>query len=156
MQPAPPAFLLEHIYNAFQPIGARQGVDIRLDMDEQAPAILVDEGRMLQALKNLAENALRHTPSGGRITLKTVRTDQAQMHVIDSGSGIEPEDLPYVFDRFFSADKSRGVNAGKMGLGLAICKALVTAQGGKITAESEGKDRGTTMILAFDPAPAEG
>lgn len=102
------------------------------------------------------ENALRHTPPGGQITLKTVRTNPVQMHVINSGSGIEPEDLSYVFDRFFSADKSRGVNSGKMGLGLAICKTLVTAQGGKITAESEGKDKGTTMILVFDPAPAEG
>lgn len=67
----------------------------------------------------------------------------------DSGAGIEADDLPYVFDRFYRADKARVANAGKMGLGLAISKALVTAQGGVISAESAGKDRGTTMMITF-------
>jgi signal transduction histidine kinase len=75
--------------------------------------------------------------------------------VIDNGSGIDPDDLPYVFDRFYSADKARGANSGKMGLGLAICKALVTAQGGTISAESGGKGQGTTMIITFNPAPSQ-
>jgi signal transduction histidine kinase len=73
--------------------------------------------------------------------------------VSDTGSGIEPEDLPYVFDRFYRADKTRTGNSGKMGLGLAICKALVMAQGGLITASSPGKDMGTTMVITFAPSP---
>jgi signal transduction histidine kinase len=73
--------------------------------------------------------------------------------VTDSGLGIEPEDLPYVFERFYRADKSRGGNSGKMGLGLAICKALVTAQGGTIAAESAGKGQGASMVIRYDPAP---
>ena len=108
---------------------------------------------MLQVLKNLVENALRYTPEGGRIILSALAAEQVQLRVIDNGTGIEAEDLPYVFDRFFRADKARGGNTGKMGLGLAICKALVKAQGGEIAAETAVKDQGTNIIITFDPSP---
>jgi len=62
---------------------------------------------------------------------------------------IEPEDIPYVFDRFYRADKNRGGNSGKLGLGLSICKALVEAQGGTIAAESGGRGTGTSVIISF-------
>ena len=71
------------------------------------------------------------------------------MRVSDSGAGIDAEDLPYVFDRFYRADKARGANSGKMGLGLAICKALVTAQGGTIAAELAGKGHGARMVIGL-------
>lgn len=149
IHPVHPGILMERIYQAYQPICARQGVELVLDIPEAVPAIQVDEGRMMQVLKNLVENALRYTPGGGRITLAVQIADQVELKVIDGGSGIEPEDLPYVFDRFFRADKARGANSGKMGLGLAICKALVTAQGGTILAESAGRDQGTTIVIRF-------
>jgi two-component system sensor histidine kinase BaeS len=106
---------------------------------------------MLQVLKNLVDNALRYTPEGGKITLSASAGDGIELRVRDNGSGIEAEDLPYVFDRFYRADKARGANSGKMGLGLAICKALVTAQGGEISAESAGKGLGTSMVIRFAP-----
>jgi signal transduction histidine kinase len=146
-----PASLLERVFHAYQPIAARQGVDLVLNVSENSPKILVDEGRIQQVLKNLVENALRYTPEGGQICLGLKVGEKIQFYVQDNGSGIEAEDLPYVFDRFYRADKNRSGNGGKMGLGLAICKALVTAQGGSISAESAGKDQGTTMIIAFDP-----
>ncbi len=154
LQPVRPSALLERIYQAYQPIAARQGVEVTLDVPESTSPILVDEGRMLQVLKNLVDNALRYTPKGGRITLSTVVSDRIQLRVSDSGSGIDPEDLPYVFDRFYRADKARGANTGKMGLGLAICKALVTALGGEISAESAGKGQGTTIVITLAPAPS--
>lgn len=80
--------------------------------------------------------------------------DSIELRVNDNGSGIEAEDLPYVFNRFYRADKARGANSGKMGLGLAICKALVTAQGGEISAESAGKGLGTSMVIRFTPKTA--
>ena len=80
--------------------------------------------RMAELLKNLVENALRYTPGGGRITLSASADTQVHISVVDTGSGIVPEDLPYVFDRFYRADKARGRNAGKMGLGLSICQSL--------------------------------
>jgi signal transduction histidine kinase len=153
LQPLKPAALLEHILQAYQPIAARQGVSLALDAPDSAPAIQADELRMLQVLKNLVDNALRYTPQGGVITLHAAAAGkQVELAVRDSGSGIDPEDLPYVFDRFYRADKARGGSAGKMGLGLAICKALVTAQGGTIAAESEGKGRGARMVMRFEAA----
>lgn len=152
-QPVLPLTLLERVYSAYQPIAARQGVELALDISETVPAILVDEGRMVQVLKNLLENALRYTPTGGKIQLGAAAGNQVRMWVRDSGAGIDAEDLPYVFDRFYQADKARGANSGKMGLGLAICKALVTAQGGSISADSAGRGQGTTISLGFAPAP---
>lgn len=108
---------------------------------------------MLQVLKNLLDNALRYTPAGGWVRLSAAAGERVELRVSDSGAGIDAEDLPYVFDRFYRADKARGANSGKMGLGLAICKALVTAQGGAISAESAGKDQGASMVITFDPAP---
>ena len=151
LQPVAPAALLERVYQAYQPIAARQGVTLSLDTPASLPEILVDEGRMVQVLKNLLENALRYTPKGGTIQLGVSVDDNVQLRIIDSGSGIEADDLPYVFDRFYRADKARGANSGKMGLGLAICKALVTAQGGTISAKSAGKNQGTSMVLFFPP-----
>lgn len=152
LQPVRLAVLLERVYHAYQPIAARQGVELILDVPATTPDILVDEGRMLQVLKNLLENSLRYTPQGGRIRLAASAGDSIQLRVEDNGSGIDPEDLPFLFERFFRADKARGSNSGKMGLGLAICKALVTAQGGTITASSEGKGLGTTVVIDFPPA----
>jgi signal transduction histidine kinase len=152
LQPVQPSLLLERVFNAYQPIAARQGVELSLDISAYLPEILVDEGRMVQVLKNLVENALRCTPQGGTLQLGAATDDKVQLRVTDSGSGIETEDLPYVFDRFYRADKARGANSGKMGLGLAICKALVVAQGGTISAQSAGKDQGTSIVMEFPAA----
>jgi signal transduction histidine kinase len=151
-QPVQPSMLLERVYQTYQPIANQQNVDLILDISPSKSSILVDEGRMLQVLKNLVENSLRHTPSKGRIILGLLEQENIQIRVSDNGSGIDAEDLPYVFDRFYRADKVRGSSSGKMGLGLAICKALVTAQGGVIFAESEGKDKGTTIVMTFKSA----
>ncbi len=150
LEPVQPAALLEKIFQAYQPIAKRAGVGLELVPVISTASIQVDEGRMLQVLKNLVENALRHTPRGGTIALRTGESgQQVLIQVSDNGAGITAEDLPYVFDRFYRADKARGANGGKMGLGLAICKALVTAMGGTITAESEGEGKGTTMTILF-------
>jgi signal transduction histidine kinase len=144
-----PAGLLEHVYDAFDPIAARNGVRLVLDVPEVSPTIQVDEGRMVQVLKNLLENALRYTPKDGEIRLGLAVDEQVRLSVTDSGVGIDPEDLPYVFDRFYQGDKARSANVGKMGLGLAICKALVAAQGGTIAAQSQGKGHGTSIVISF-------
>lgn len=150
LEPVQPVDLLERVYHAFQPIAARQDVTLALDVPEAVAPIRVDEGRMEQVMKNLLENALRYTPAGGVIQLGARSGEQVQLWVKDSGAGIDVEDLPYVFDRFYRADKTRGGSSGKMGLGLAICKALVTAQGGTIAAQSAGKGQGATIVIYFD------
>jgi signal transduction histidine kinase len=152
LQPIEAGLLLEKVYNSYQPITEQRGVHLMIEAADGIPLIRVDEGRMLQVLKNLVENALRYTPRGGEIRLAAVLDRVVKISVNDNGSGIEPEDLPYVFERFYRADKSRGGNSGKMGLGLAICKALVNAQGGTISAQSAGKGKGTSILICFNPA----
>jgi signal transduction histidine kinase len=151
LEPVEPAALLEKIVQAYEPIAIKAGIDLVLIRGETTATIKVDEGRMLQVLKNLLENALRHTPGGGKITLSVEEREQVLIRVSDNGAGIDSEDLPFVFDRFYRSDKARGRDGGKMGLGLAICKALVTAMGGTITAESAGRGQGTTITIGFPP-----
>jgi signal transduction histidine kinase len=153
VHPILPRVLLERVYRAYQPIAARQNISLELDTAVATAEINVDDGRMLQVLKNLIENAMRYTPEKGTIKLRAKQdAQQVQLIVEDNGSGIDADDLPYVFERFYRTDKAREGNSGKMGLGLAICKALVTAQGGQIAADSAGKGQGTKIIVTFAPA----
>lgn len=147
-----PANLIEYVRRTYEPIASQKGIEIKVDAAENLPAINVDEGRMIQVLKNLVDNALRYTPAGGSIRISAEMKESVLLRVSDSGNGIEPEDLPYVFDRFYRADKNRTSNAGKMGLGLAICRALVEAQGGSITVESGGNQTGTTFTISLPPS----
>jgi two-component system, OmpR family, sensor histidine kinase BaeS len=115
--------------------------NIRLEMDIPAelPDIWIDSDRITQVLNNLISNALRYTPEGGTITIRaTFPPGEGLLHVsvADTGAGINPENLPYVFDRFYRADKSRTRSSGGSGLGLAIVKQLVEAHGGSVLAES--------------------
>ena len=101
--------------------------------------VIGDVGRLDQVLSNLMANALRHTPPGGSIALEAEPIDGAVRIVVrDTGEGIPPEDLPYVFDRFWRGDRSRSPAGGVgSGLGLAIARQLVQAQGGRISVESQ-------------------
>jgi two-component system sensor histidine kinase ResE len=102
-----------------------------------------DGDRLEQVLTNLLDNAIRHTPSGASIRMTaeriaTARGDELRLTVEDEGQGIPQEDLPYIFERFYKADKARKRgNNGGTGLGLAIVKNLIEAHGGKIEATSE-------------------
>ena len=146
-----PSLLMERIFHAYQPMAAQRNIELKLDAP-LSPSILADEGRMLQVLKNLVDNALRYTPDDGWIELSVKYDGQVHLRVADNGFGIVSEDLPFIFDRFYRADKARETSAGHTGLGLSICKALVTAQGGSITAESKGRDQGTAMVISFAAA----
>lgn len=152
LSPIAPNQLLSQIAQAFQPIASQQGIDLRLELDETPVMINADEGRMLQVLKNLMENALRHTPAGGTVTLASKVGEQVELSVTDTGDGIAPEDLSLIFERFYQADKARTGSKGKMGLGLAICKALVELQGASISAESAGVGQGTKLTITIQKA----
>jgi len=122
------------------------------------PAMVVADGdRAGQVLRNLINNALRHTPAGGRITLSAqpdgASTNAAHLRISvrDTGEGIALEDLPHVFDRFYRGDKSRTRSSGGTGLGLAIAKSLIEAMGGRIGVESQagqGSEFWFTLPLA--------
>ena len=130
---------------------------VSLDTKIEAETIFADRTAVEQILFNLVENALRHTGAGGRITIETVRTDRGvNLIVKDTGSGIPPEHLPRIFERFYRSDAGRSREAGGTGLGLAIVRHLVEAHEGNVTAES-AVGSGTTIRIFFPggESPAE-
>jgi signal transduction histidine kinase len=153
MHPAPvdPCDLLERAAAPFDHSAEQQKVTLVIQVETGLPPITVDEGRMMQVFGNLISNALRYTPPGGAITLSAERDGGAvRLAVADTGSGISPEELPYIFDRFHRADKSRHAESGESGLGLAIVKALIEAHGGTVSAVST-PDKGTRIEMLLNP-----
>jgi two-component system sensor histidine kinase BaeS len=123
---------------SFEAQATAQQVTLGANVAAPLPVIELDPDRVQQTIGILISNALRYTPANGLITLAawSDRT-RVTIEVADTGSGIAPEDLPHVFDRFYRADKSRARESGGSGLGLAIAKGLVEAHGGSITVHSE-------------------
>ncbi|MFJ1785946.1 sensor histidine kinase [Streptomyces anulatus] len=142
--------LLGQVAAAHQARAENAGVTLAVTATAPGPALLADPVRLRQAVGNLVSNAVRHTPEGGRVTLRAyaheVGDGTVLVEVTDTGSGIPPEDLPHVFDRFWRAEKSRSRRTGGSGLGLAIVRKLVEAHGGTVDATSvEGE--GSTFVL---------
>jgi signal transduction histidine kinase len=134
-------------------VAEAQEVTLQVQVPDALPAVQADPDRLAQVLRNLLVNALRHTASGGNVTVTAQQMGKAvQVSVADTGEGIAPEDLPYVFERFWRADpaRTRSRPAGaerwsrRSGLGLAVAQSLIEAQGGRIWAESE-LGRGSTF-----------
>jgi two-component system, OmpR family, sensor histidine kinase BaeS len=134
-RPIAPARLLSQVAAAQAPRAAQQNVSLQTEVAPDLPPVAMDPDRMAQVLGNLLDNALRHTPAEGQVTLAAEASNGAVLfRVSDSGPGIDPADLPHVFDRFYRADKSR--RRGGSGLGLAIARSIVDAHNGRIWAES--------------------
>jgi two-component system sensor histidine kinase BaeS len=139
-EPVEPATLAQDAVAAFATRAASNGVALDWRAAPGVPELDVDPVRVGEVLANLLANAVRHTPAGGSVEVSVEPAgDGARFTVTDTGPGIDPEDLPHVFDRFVKSADSGGV-----GLGLAIAKSLVEAHGGSITAESQ-PGAGTTM-----------
>lgn len=136
----------------FSPIAEDKGIDLVVE----APAVCRIQGdnRMIQRLlANLVDNALKYTPTGGRVRV-TVKPDNGagcRLSVQDTGVGIQPSDLPHIFERFFRCDQSRTRSGA--GLGLSLARAIARAHGTDIEVESE-PDAGSTFTLRFDPSAA--
>ncbi len=114
------------------------------------PRLWADPERLGQVLGNLLDNALRHTPGGGRVEVTAGhRHELLVIEVTDTGDGIAAEHLPHLFERFYRVDAARDRAHGGAGIGLAIAKALVEAQRGHITARSDGPGTGSTFTIAL-------
>ena len=125
-------------------------VDVRIQIPDDLPEITADPARLEQVFRNLIANARIHTAAGGCVTITAARAGaEVLVHVRDTGRGIAPEHLPHVFDRFYRADPSRSRVTGGAGLGLAIVRQLVTAHGGRVTAESDGPGKGACFTVAL-------
>jgi signal transduction histidine kinase len=142
-----PAELLQQARAAFEQQAASKSVGLEVQANGGVPDIEVDETRMAQVLGNLISNSLRFTPEHGRISLGAAFDgDRVTLTVHDTGQGIAPESLPFVFDRLYRADPSRSEDDGESGLGLSIVKALVTAHGGTVEAQSS-PGQGSTFVI---------
>jgi two-component system sensor histidine kinase ResE len=121
-------------------------------LPERQFTLLIDEDRMEQVFTNLIDNAIRHTPEGGQITVRLEPVKQAiRIDISDSGTGIPEEDLPFIFERFYKADKARTRGSSGTGIGLSIVKNLIEAHGGSVSAQSkEGKGTTFSIILPVD------
>jgi signal transduction histidine kinase len=131
------AELAQDVVLKLKPRADEAGTTLVLDQPGRLPLISADIGMIERLLTNLIENALSHTPDGGRVEVSLDSRDRT-MHitVTDSGDGVDEADLPHIFERFYRADKSRGRGVPGSGLGLAIAREIVELHGGSITADS--------------------
>jgi two-component system OmpR family sensor kinase/two-component system sensor histidine kinase BaeS len=129
--------LLRTIVEKFTPAADYQGIVLEAEIEPAWPFARGDADRVAQVLNNLVNNALHHTPNGGQIILRAQRqNNHVRVSVQDNGEGIAAEDIPYLFDRFYRADKTRSRHDGGTGLGLSIAKSVVQMMGGEIGVES--------------------
>jgi signal transduction histidine kinase len=129
--------LLSDTLESFHAQAAQQGVDLSVELSPGVDQVWMDTRLIGRVLNNLISNALRHTQAGGKVQVTTGQiAGNLKITITDTGEGIAPDDIPYVFDRFYRGEKSRSRLTGGAGLGLAIARGIVEAHGGEINVES--------------------
>lgn len=152
-QPMTPQDVLEVAAESARDRYTAAGVELVVEASTHLPEVWVDADRFGQVLANLLDNALRHTPTGGRVGLGASRHgDGVRLVVADTGEGIDGVHLPHVFERFYRVDTARDRDHGGSGIGLSITRALVHAHGGTITAHSAGVGTGTRFVIDLPAA----
>ncbi|MDQ3474240.1 MAG: PAS domain S-box protein [Acidobacteriota bacterium] len=127
-----------------------KGLQVRIEMTNELVFVDGDPLRMEQVVWNLLNNAVKFTPSGGKVTVKLVKQNGfAQLAVADTGQGIEPKFLPHVFEIFRQADATISRRQGGMGIGLALVQQLVQLQGGSVSVSSGGVGRGAEFMISL-------
>ena len=140
---------LRGVVEAIMPLSDAKGIEVCLGAHPTVP-VTADPRRLEQVFLNLLTNAVKFTPPGGRVTIDaTICGAEVQIRVTDNGSGIEPEFLPFVFERFRQGTDRDARAEGGLGLGLFIARQLVEGQGGTIRAESPGSGQGATFIVTL-------
>ncbi len=145
--------LVDETLAVIAPECENKGITVHNDIPPNLPAVLADSDRITQVLLNLLDNARRHMPKGGMLRVGAqVYGTFLLLSIQDTGTGINPQDLPHIFERFYRADRSRTATTGGSGLGLAIVKAIITAHRGNVWAESvPGKGTRITFTLPLVP-----
>jgi len=148
------ADLVAEVVDNLRPSAASKGVRLEASIGAQHAQVAGDPPRLQQVVWNLLANALKFTPPGGGIDVRLEEAGSGlRLAVSDTGSGVAPELLPYVFDRFRQADSSSRRSAGGLGLGLALVKELVELHGGTVDVASPGAGRGTTFTVTLPVRP---
>jgi two-component system phosphate regulon sensor histidine kinase PhoR len=146
------SLIIEDVTARLNPYAKSQRVALLSELPANLPPVRADNERIRQVVTNLAHNAIKFTPSGGKVVISAKsERDSVVVNVSDTGIGISKEDLPHVFERFYKADKARA--GGGTGLGLAIAKHIVQAHGGNIWAQSE-EGKGSTFSFSLPLQPS--
>lgn len=148
--------VVESAVESVRPEAEAKGVCLQKTLDPAVYMFEIDPNRFQQVIWNLVQNAVKFTPAGGAVEVRLrYPKGQAEIEVVDTGVGIAPEFLPFVFDRFRQANGSITRKHGGLGLGLAIVRSLVEMHGGKVGVESAGEGQGSTFRIILPP-PGEG
>ena len=140
--------IAENVVDTFKARAEEAGVKLVSSIDPLPISVFGDEMRLHQVMWNLLSNAIKFTPDGGRVSVSLTRAgSEAVLEVSDTGRGIAPEFLPYVFERYTQADSTTTRQQAGLGLGLAIVRHLVELHGGRVEVSSDGIDRGTTFTV---------
>jgi signal transduction histidine kinase len=145
------ANLVKETAASYTSLAAARNINLRVELLGTMPdSVYVDAARMRQAISNLLDNALRHTPDNGTITVSIEQTaNDLLIRVTDTGEGIPNDQIPYVFERFYRSDKARKRSANSTGLGLAIVKAIIEAHESTIVVASPGNGQGSTFTITL-------
>jgi PAS domain S-box-containing protein len=147
-QPVEPVAIISAALDIIRPAADSKGVVIATDLDPNSGQITGDPDRLQQVIWNLLSNAIKFTPGGGSVEVELRRSGaRVEIVVRDTGQGIGPDLLPYVFDRFKQGDSTISRRYGGLGLGLALVKHLVELHGGSVAVESQGEGKGATFTV---------
>jgi len=132
---------IEQMLELYQLNFQEKNIQVKCRFHDDSLQVFADRDKLLQAIRNLLENAWKYTPANGEVRIATKRLDDCvEISLTNTGSGISQEDLPFIFERFFRTDRSRSREAGGAGLGLAIVKELIEAHGGRVGASSSSQE----------------
>ncbi|NIQ92843.1 MAG: HAMP domain-containing protein [Desulfuromonadales bacterium] len=139
---------IEQMVAVYRPQLEAKQIRVETDFSAGVDQVSADRDKLLQAIRNLVDNAWKYTPVGGRFRVETCDSpDGVKALFVNSGPGIPPADLPYIFERFYRAERSRSRDAGGAGIGLAIVKELIEAHGGSVGVRSEGGETRLWFVL---------
>jgi PAS domain S-box-containing protein len=154
LMPVNPDSFIDPAIEAVRPAAESKAVRLQKVIDTGVGPVMGDPARLQQVVWNLLSNAVKFTPRGGQVRVSLGRVNsQVEIAVTDTGAGIAPEFLPYVFDRFRQADQRTNRQHGGLGLGLAIVRHLVELHGGSVRADSAGEGAGATFTVTLPVAP---
>ncbi|MBA3949081.1 MAG: response regulator, partial [Acidobacteria bacterium] len=154
LRPASISSVIEAAIDSVRPTADARRIQLEFHSSAESDHVLIDQARMQQVIWNLLSNALKFTPEGGRVTIAISASDDTLvLRVEDTGAGISPAFLPFVFDRFRQEDGATTRTHGGLGLGLSIVRHLVELHGGDVKAESEGEGRGSAFVVKLPLAP---
>jgi len=146
--------IVEKVSKKVQPICSNKNVELAIDIQEEVPLIVADEDRIEQVLINLVDNAIRYSPQNSKVLIKVRPSGKGVIvSVKDNGPGIAPDELPFVWERFYKVDKSRERKKSGTGLGLAIVKKIVELHKGRVWAQN--CEEGGTEFSFYLPSSVE-